>query len=378
MNIDTTELEGKAFSCIENCAMCCLCQPGLDVEEVTAFEKAGLTDGLTRENVQGYVSEDPTVIKLQGSNGACHFLKDRSCTIYEQRPRFCRQFPVHVHALHRIQLNANLSCRGIAEGGDTLGKFGSDVISSIPNEGLNNELAGAKERIRWFEERCRDRHVYQETERLRSTVDRITPHLGEERGIGRLLAFANSEPDIGEMPEENIVQLVLASEPPDDLEEIAIGGNLELLDLADAALPVYVDEKLRWNTYRSRDGKIHWMSLHEDGTLESRKVFGIEDITLLPPDKGALKVFSEYARLLNSRDPFLGYAFHDCAQQDFQYDLMTVYFGLLATTMLDLWWRSTLVGKMLDVEKLNSHLASEGIIAFDMGCLGMPTLGETF
>ncbi len=376
MNIDTTELDGKTFSCIENCAMCCLCQPGLDKEELAAFVKAGLTGGLTRENVHGYVSEESTVIKLQGGNGACHFLKDRRCTIYEQRARFCRQFPVHVHALHRIQLNANLSCRGVGEGGDTLGKFGSDVIACIPNERLNSELAGVEERVRWFEESCRDGYVYQETERLRSAVDMIIPHLSEEKGIGRLLAFANSEPDIGEMPEENIVQLVLASEQPDDLEDIARGGNLEQLDLEDAALPVYVDEKLRWNTYRSRDDKIHWMILHEDGALEPRKAFGIEDIALLPPDKGALKVFSEYASLLNSRDPFLGYAYHVCAKEDFQYDLMTVYLGLLGTTMLDLWWRAGLVGKMLDAVNLNSHLAREGIIAFDMGCLGMPTLGE--
>lgn len=377
MEIDASELDGKDFSCLENCAMCCLCQPELSDAELEIFEKAGLTDGLTREHIQGYVSDKTTAIKLQGGNGACHFLKERICTIHEIRPAFCRQFPVQVHALHRIQLNANLSCRGIREGSDTtLGKFGSGIIACIPNARLNDELAGVEERLRWFEESCKNGGVYQEAQRLRSVAGMIIPHLAEEGGIGRLLAFANGEPDIGEMPEKEIVRLVLASEPLEDLEEIAREGNLEQLDLEDAALPVYVDEKLRWNAYRSGDNNIYWMNLHEDGTLEPRKDFAIGDIGLLPPEKSALKVFSEYASLLNSRDPFLGYAYHVCAEQNFQYDLATVYLGLLGTTMLDLWWRAGLVGKMLDAEKLNSHLAGESICAFDMGCLGMPTLGE--
>ncbi len=349
------------------------------MEELAVFRSRELDDGLTREHAQGYVTDEPTAIRLQGSNGACHFLRDKRCTVHDIRPAFCRQFPVQLHALHRIQLNVNLGCRGITDGGDNLAEFGKSIVASIPNKTQEEELARVGERVAWFEEASKEKEVYQEPGRLRAAARGIIPNLADVGGIGKLLAFTNTMPEIGEMPPENILEMVLASEPPDDLELIASQGNYEMLELDNtASLPVYVDEKLRWNTFRAGGGKIHWMMLHEDGKMEPMGAFEMDEVSFMPPNDDARQVFADYAELLNSRDQFLGYSYHVCADMDFEYDLMTVYLGLLATTMLDLWWRASLVGKILGIDKLDGKLALEGIRAYDMDCLDMPTMGEFF
>ena len=190
MNIDQSELKNKAYQCLDNCAMCCLCQPELSEEELARFQKHDLTAGLTREHIQGYTTDHPTAIKMQGGNGACYFLKDRRCTIHEHRPAFCQQFPVHVHALHRIQLNGNLSCRGITQGGSTLLEHGKEVISSISQEHIDQVMAEVGQRLSQFQENAESYEVYQSPETIRETATVLLPHLADEGGIGRLLAFA--------------------------------------------------------------------------------------------------------------------------------------------------------------------------------------------
>lgn len=379
MDIDASELKNKSYGCLDNCSMCCYCQPEISEEELARFKKYGLTAGLTKEHIQGYVTDQPTAIKLQGGNGACHFLKDKRCTIHDKRPAFCRQFPVHVHALHRIQLNANYSCRGITPGGSTLEDFGASLICEITGEMKTSTLAETMETIAWFENNAKKMGVYQSPERMRQVVEMLLPYLAEPGGIGRLLAFADSEPEIGSMPADKIVELIIACEPPEDLEDIAKQGNYEQFEIENPAwLPVYLDPDLRLNSFRSASGNIELLELHPDGKLESLGTFPMEELGLLDPDQDALNVFADYARLLNSRDQFLGSAYHLCAEGDFESDLLTVYLGLLGTALLDLWWRSGFIGKVLGKEVLNEALAIEGIKAFDMDCLDMPTLGVFF
>jgi len=74
--------------------MCCLCQPELVGGEPAAFEAdPRLAEGLTDVHIDGRKAEGRNTIKLQGGCGACWYLKDRRCTAYGMRPRFCRQFP---------------------------------------------------------------------------------------------------------------------------------------------------------------------------------------------------------------------------------------------------------------------------------------------
>jgi len=379
MEIDVSELKAKSFECLDGCAMCCLCQPELSMDELAGFRKNGLTAGLTKNHIQGYRTDEPTAIKLQGGNGACHFLRDRRCTIHELRPAFCRQFPVHVHALHRIQLNANLSCRGITRGGDSLAQFGNSLVSDIDPGMMASILVETRDAVKSFEAEAAKAGVHRTPERLREAADGIIPVLCRPGGIGRVLAFADSDMPKGSMELSEILSQIEKAEPPEDLWEAAAKGNYEQLELENPAWrPVYVDAEFRWRSYHSTDGKIKVEGLGQDGTLTPELEIPLDEIPLLEPDEGAWLAFNDYADVLNSRDHFLGYSYWMCENHDYAHDLMAVYLGLLGTAMLDLWWRTGLVGRIQGRKRLDRDLALEGIRAFDMDCLDMPTKGVFF
>lgn len=378
MDADTSELEGKAYSCIEDCALCCLCQPELDLEELRTFREAGLEDALTNEHAQGRVTKEPTAIRLQ-ENGACHFLRDRRCMIYEMRPRLCHQFPVHFHALRRLQLNANLSCPGISDGGDSLAAFGTRSLSGLPEGLADAQRAAALRRVGDFDGRCRDFGVHHGPGFLREVGLELISRMEKAQWTASILAWSNEEPDNSGMPLNDIVDCIMSAEPEEDLDTIAADGNYDQLDLKDPAnLPVYVDDQMHWNVFRASEGRIEWMILHGDAPTEVKESYSISDIRLLDWTEDAVQVFREYARLLNSRDPFMGYAYQVCADQDYGFDLLTVYLGVMSTTMLDLWWRASLIGLMRGSKRVDAGLAREGIRAYDMDCLDMPTIGAFF
>jgi len=377
MMVDTSELEGRSFVCLEGCGMCCLCQPELSDEELKIFETDQyLKNGLTREHVDGRRTAKPNAIKLQGECGACNFLKNRLCTIHEIKPHFCRQFPVHIHLLRRVQLNVNLSCRGVTDGGSSLKTYGKTLVTSIPESVLNETLAAVKNVVHDFDRMCHDAGIFQTSERMRSVATRLLPVLAKEDGIGKLLAFADDEPEIGSMPEDEVAEHVLTTGPAKDLEIVARDSNYEQFNLSEIAkLPVYVDEKFNWNLIQSKDGEINWMVLEEDGTVTPTVSIDPAEIGLLRRDDDALRIFSDYAKILISRDAFLGNAYNVCDMHDYRHDLVTVYLGVLGTTMLDLWWRTSLLGKVYKAKKIDGWLAREGVKAFDMDCLDAPTLG---
>jgi hypothetical protein len=252
-------------------------------------------------------------------------------------------------------------------------------LSEISSDLKQQVMAEVGQRLIEFQANAIEAGVFQTPENLRETVTALLPHLAEEGGIGRLLALADSEPVIQDMPPAGIIDMVLSCDPAGDLQEVASRGNYASLDLENPAwLPVYVGQDLQWLQYRSEDGQIVFYRLEPDGSLEKHAAFDIGDIELLRPDSQALIALAGYAALLNSRDPFLGYAYQVCDDQEYAYDLMTVYLGLLATTLLDLWWRACLIGKLLGKKELDRELAQEGIRAFDMDCLEMPTMGVFF
>ena len=378
MMIDMSELEGKNFTCISGCGMCCLCQPELSAEEMKIFETDQfLLNGLTREHVDGRKTAKPNAIKLQGNHGACHFMKNRLCTINELKPNFCRQFPVHIHVLKRIQLNANLSCRGIVEGNGSLKGYAKTLISSIPEARLATELDAARKVAGEFDERCKNAGVYQPADRMKSVATKLIPLIEKQDGVAKLLAFADEQPEIGNIPEEQILAQITATGPATDIDKLARESNYDMFDIDDfSKLPVYVDEQLRWIVFHSKEGKIQTEILEEDGTLKPLMSIEIEKLNLLQRSDEARSIFAKYAELQISRDPFYGNVASVCDLHEYRHDLLTVYLGVLGTTMLDLWWRASLVARLKGKKSIDGSLAREGIKAFDMDCLDAPTIGS--
>jgi Fe-S-cluster containining protein len=377
METDLSELDGKSFSCLDGCGLCCLCQPEVSEPELRLFAgNASLARGLTNERIDGRRTPRPSAVRLQNGRGACHFLRSRRCQIYEMRPRFCRQFPVHVHVSWRVQLNANLSCRGMTAGGGSLRAFGQGVVRAFPEGLLASELESSRGRFARFERSARDAEVWQDWKRLCSAGEAMAPLLGTPGGTGKLLAFADEEPEVAGMPIGKLATVLETTAEPDDLDDVAREGNCDALALDDVAwLPVYVAPDFSWNVFQFKAGKLLWMKLEEDGSLETRGELDPLAVTLLERDAEALAVFGSYARTLVGRDHFLGYAAHVCAEQDYSDDLMTVYAGVLGTAMLDLWWRASLIGAVTGKKAIDGALAREGVIAYDMDCLDAPTIG---
>jgi len=378
MMVDMSELEVKNFTCIDGCGMCCLCQPELSNEELKIFEMDEyLRNGLTREHVDGRRTAKPNAIKLQGDHGACHFLRKRLCTINEIKPHFCRQFPVHIHVMRRVQLNVNLSCRGVTNGGDSLKTYAKSLISAISENRLANELDEARKIVIEFDQRCKNAGVYQTSERMKSVATKLLPLIEKEDGVAKLLAFADKQPEIGDSEEDRIVALIETTAPAKDIDTLARDSNYDMFNIDDLAkLPVYVDENLRWIVFRSIDGRIKTDVLEEDGTLAPLMTLDIKDLSLLKKDEDARHVFGEYAKLILSRDPLFGNVATVCDLHEYRHDLMTVYLGVLGTTMLDLWWRASLVARLKGKKAIDGKIATEGIRAFDMDFLDAPTIGS--
>ena len=377
METDLSELDGKSYECLDGCGLCCLCQPEVSEKELRLFQgNPMLAKGLTNEHFDGRRTLLPSATKLQGGHGACHFLRKRRCQIYEIRPRFCRQFPVHIHVSWRVQMYGNLSCRGIIPGGTSLMAFGREVLSAYPEGVLQTELDGSRGRFADFERKAIDADVWQDWKRLAQAGRAMGHLLGATGGVGKLLSFADERPQIAGMPIEKLVTVLETSGEPEDLDEIAREGNCDAFALDSVAwLPVYVAPDFKWNVFQFKNGKLDWMRLEEDGSLEKKGDIDPKNVRLLERNPEALATFASYARTLASRDHFLGYAAYLCADNGFEDDMMTVYAGVLGTSMLDLWWRASLIGATTGKAAIDGALAREGIIAYDMDCLDAPTIG---
>lgn len=368
--------------------MCCLCQPELGDDEYKLFRNdAHLRRGLTNTRITGERRRRADAIRLQGGCGACYFLKQRRCTIYDIRPAFCVHFPVHFHSLSRIQIVANLSCRGIAinnrndtsSPGTPLECYGRQFLTDDFLKLAIGELKRSRSTLCKFSETCREAHVFQEEGRLREMGVLLSETLIPNDAIGKALSYAGRKPDIGNASLKSVVKEILETHTPDDICEVASEGNYCDLNLHDISwLPVYTDEDLTWNVFQSHDGRIKHMRLHENGRYDIINEYEYEDIRLLPLGRDAADVFSIYARTMAGRDCLIGHAYHVCAEEGYKTDLLTVYIGVTATAMLDMWWRASLICRIKKRSRIDSDMAVEGIRGYDMDFLDKPSLGTFF
>jgi hypothetical protein len=281
-----------------------------------------------------------------------------------------------VHVSWRVQVNANFSCRGITPGGSSLRAFGEGVLRGLPDGMLASELESSRRRLRDFERDARGAGVWQDWRRLSQAGDVMASLLATAGGVGKLLSFADDEPEISDMPIQKLATVLETTEEPEDLDDVALEGNCDALDIEKIAwLPVYSAPDYSWNLLQYKDGKLLWMRLEENGKTETLRSLEPREVHLLERDTEALAIFGSYARTLVSRDHFACYAAHVCAEQEFSDDLMTVYAGVLGTAMLDLWWRASLIGTITGKTRIDAALAREGVIAYDMDCLDAPTIG---
>ena len=375
LEIDYSEVDSRTYKCIDGCALCCLCQPELLPDEEERFKKdQGLADAIAER----HISPDVTgaALKLKGAHGACYFLTDKRCRIYEDRPHFCRSFPVNVFVGWRIQLNANLSCRGIGLEGERLGDVSREIIAEYGERKLKAELESAKKVFTEFVKNTRDAWVAQSFSSVRGAGHSLSYEFADELGLSRILTYAEHGRTKQNAPANDIARIVRKTEADADIEERALIDGTELFDLPDLSLlPIYIDEKNDWKIFRLVGKEIVGYRLSEDGGTQEYSRTNPSEIELLPIAASGRNTFENYVDVVNARDCFLGHAAYLCDMEGYEYNFAQAYLGALANNALDLWWRASFLARLDQKNELDAREIREGIIFFDMDLLDLPTIG---
>ncbi len=375
LEIDYSEVDGKSYKCIDGCALCCLCQPELLPSEEDRFRKdPRFADAIADRHISPDV--EGAALKLRGAHGACYFLADKRCRIYNDRPHYCRSFPINVFVGWRIQLNVNLSCRGIGLEGENLGVVSRDIIANYGERRLSSELDSAKGVFTEFVKNTRDAWVAQSFSSVRGAGNSLSDELVDELGLSRILAYAERGRTKQNAPPNEIAKIVRRTEPDADLEERALIDGTELFDLPDLSLlPIYIDDKNDWKIFRLVGKEIVGYSLSEDGRTEEFSRTEPSEVELLPITAPGRVAFKNYLAIVNSRDCFLGHAAYLCDMEGYEYNFAQAYLGALANNALDLWWRASFLAKLNGKIELDAHEIREGIIFCDMDLMDLPTIG---
>ncbi|UCE81036.1 MAG: YkgJ family cysteine cluster protein [Methanobacteriota archaeon] len=371
-----TELHGRTFSCIDGCALCCLCQPELLSHERRVFQgdpklSAGVASTHMSPDVNG------AALRLVGGHGACYFLDGRRCGVYEHRPHFCRSFPLNVFVGWRVQLNVNMSCRGLGRPGERLVRLGEMLLSEYGEVQLGHELSSANDSFTRFESNAREERVAQSFSSVRHTAEMLKDELTDGIGLSRVMTHAEYGQANQDSPPADIARLVRETEAEADISERALMDGVELFDLPNLSLlPIYVGPDLSWKIFRLEGSSIVARSIDDSGEALEFCRIDPASVNLLPMTASGRRSLQGYLATLNARDCLLGHAAYLCDIEGYEFNFGQVYLGTLANSVIDLWWRASLLAQLAGVEQLGQEEIKEGIVFFDMDILDLPTIGS--
>ncbi|MCU0851840.1 MAG: YkgJ family cysteine cluster protein, partial [Thermoplasmata archaeon] len=294
IEIDYSEVKDRTYRCLDGCGLCCLCQPELLPEEEKKFRgRPELSEGITEKHISPEVRG--AAIKLRGAHGSCYFLSNKRCRIYGDRPHYCRAFPINVFVGWRIQLNANLSCRGMALEGEDLEQVSRSIIDGFGNERLARELKTAKTVFTQFVQNTRAAWVAQSFTSLRGSAALLMDEMVDRTGIARLLTYAEHGRTKQNAPGADIAKLVRKTDAEADVDERAVIDGTELFDLPDLSLlPIYIDEQSNWRIFRLVGKEIIGYVLDEDGSTSEFSRTAPTEVDLLPMDSAAQAAMKDY------------------------------------------------------------------------------------
>jgi Fe-S-cluster containining protein len=362
-----SELEGRTFTCDDKCGLCCLCQAEVLPHEVPFFKKNHPSRIVMKTEPHRHVA-----LALKGGEGPCTFLSpNRRCQIYSDRPHYCRQFPFHLYVGTRVQVELDLSCRGVWYGGreDALVAGGKMVADN--RDVLVRTLQESREVYREFEANCVDAGIYRQPEALRRNVSGRIGELADVQYLAKVLDLSSEDDEMENMPSP----LKNPEYERKELEESARETGLESLSAENVfSAPVYCDPAGRWNLLLAKNGRVEWSVMNDDGRLNPMRTIDPRQVPLLAPEGDGAEVFRSYIGTLNRRDSMLGYACFLVDDYGYEDNLANTYYGAMAAAALDLLWRSSLIAHMRG-GRLDRQGMIEGIVAYDMDRLDAPAIG---
>ncbi len=363
--VDYSEVVGKKVDCPSECGMCCLCQP-----EVLPEERAFFRNSYPQFLVKSSGPDPYFALALKKGRGSCVFLNNRRCSVYDHRTAYCRQFPYHLYASDRIKVELDLSCRGAwtGTGNDAMAEA-KDIVARADRR-IVSALAESKAVYKEFYANCREAGVMSDPSILRMTVSENISMFTDLSYISRIMDLSQIEPVMslsGIQPETRLDMPAI--------EEAGRDSAMESMSSNDPlSVPVYCDKDWNWNMFMAVDGKIEWMVMDDEGELHHRAFADAEDIRLRVPDASGVRVLSDYIKVLNGRDSFMGNVFALMDENGYEDDMTNAYYGCLSVSVMDLLWRMSMLDHFMGTGS-DADGMREAIIFYDMDRLDAPTIG---
>lgn len=279
-SLDTRELSGLRYKCLEDCGFCCTFTAEVAEPELAKLRSRFPKLPVTRR-------DGMMLLGLQGGCGACTLLKSRACTAYDLRPAHCRYFPFHVYFGRRSEVYVNQSCRGVdaAPGARLDPEFKSHVLDAVPS-------------YRFVEEQKRATKVHAEFAENARAAD----------------AWGDVDADIARLLGRGADWFVPATWPatPTGQQEEA-GSPTEAWQVALApfgekdavARPFHLTEDLRWLAFRGGADGVHVDVMAENGSLSPLQELGA--FSSWPELPGEVRAgLAQTMRDLSQRDLLVG------------------------------------------------------------------------
>lgn len=363
--IDYSEVAGRLVECPPECGMCCLCQPEVLPEERPFFKKNHPSCLVRSRGPEPY-----TALALKKGRGSCVFLNGRRCSVYQNRPTYCRQFPYHLYASDRLQVELDLSCRGAwtGKGASALDEARSLVASAEGRiaEALEQSRAVYSE----FYANCREAGVMADPSGLRMSVSENIDMFADLSYLGRIMDMSQIEPIMsirGIQPDRQLDM--------NGLTEAGRDAAMESMSSEDPlSVPVYCDSDWNWNMFMAVDGTIEWMIMDDEGELHHKAFADADAIQLRVPDQAGQAVLRDYISVLNGRDSFMGSVFSLMDENGYEDDMTNSYYGCLSVTVMDLLWRMSMLDHFMGTG-CGADGMREAVMFFDMDRLDAPAIG---
>lgn len=364
--ISISTLKDWNYSCTDRCALCCLCQPEILPEEAKFFRRNHSQYLVRKSQPHKHLA-----LSLKKERGSCSLLQDRRCSVYENRPHFCRMFPFHFHVGERLSAELNLSCRMVWDRG---GIPAVDEAMRLVDENtwrITETLKQSRQVYDEFRSNCETAGVWAEPEDLRAQLRAHLHRFADLSFLGQLMLMSYDDPelDLQSIDDKDYEYDV------EEMEEAAREAALTSLDSSDPInVPVYCAPDWSWNIYMSTSNGVEWKLLDDEGDFHHRGFVNVEQVGLLPLTPDGEEELLRYISVLNERDSIMGNAYHLVDMYGYIDHLSNVYFGMLAVTVIDLLWRASLLSHFHGIS-MDRRGMREAIIFYDMDRLDAPTIG---
>ena len=372
MNIDFSELKGRRFRCLKNCALCCSFQPELTGSEIEFFTK----NEKTSSNVVVKNKEDNKryFFKLQKGRGACVFLKDRLCSIFDSRLWMCHQFPFQIYVGETVQVSCILSCRGLCvnDGEDAI-DVAKETLSCYDRSRLKQELSKTRKRYEEFRNLAKTNNTYADRREAVNAADLVIPLMLQKDDLSSILTFIEDDDSLNEVSKKNIVPLIKETKPEIDIDEVCEDNCGRMFSRDVSELPTYATPSLEWRVLSMDGDKILESNLNDNGDIHTVRSAKFHRPYLNPLDKESKKVLMSYLILINNREKTYGDA-ANLILPECSVSLIKAYIYTIVLHTINVWLRAG-VFSALRKEDVSKEIMEEAIISYDSECYSPQTLG---